>query len=340
MTKPTLYPYTSESDWLTLRAPDITSTETAALFGVSPYETKYELYQRKRGAIESSFEENERMFWGKHLEGAIAAGIADKLGLAIQPFKVYARHGDIPRMGSSFDFEILGTEESDPVSKDFTIVTPDPRGPGILEIKNVDSLIARDQWIAGGDEENPEAPIHIELQLQHQLEVTDREWGIIVALVGGNRPIVIWRTRDRMIGAMIREKVSAFIYDLEHGNEPAPDFSRDLDAIARLYNVAEPGKFIDLRDGAAVDEVQRERIAILCETYHELGKAMKSLEEKRDYCKAELLAEVKDAEKVLLPTFTISAGTVGEAEIAYTRKAYRLFKVTPKKLDAKKSGRA
>ena len=104
----------SEAEWLALRERDVTSTETAALFGCSPYLTEYELWHRKTGQLPVEFEVNQRMVWGNRLESAIAMGIAEDFGLIVEPFKVYMRIPEL-RMGSSFDFKIIGLREGAPL---------------------------------------------------------------------------------------------------------------------------------------------------------------------------------------------------------------------------------
>ena len=100
----------TEREWLAMRAKDLTSTEAAALFDASPYMTEFELNCIKTGKLPKDFEENDRMKWGSRLEGAIAAGIAEDYGLIVEPFKVYMRIPEL-RMGSSFDFKIVGIVE-------------------------------------------------------------------------------------------------------------------------------------------------------------------------------------------------------------------------------------
>lgn len=325
MPTPTFITPATEADWLALRAQDITSTEIPALFGCSPYETAYALWQRKRGALQRTIEETERMKWGKRLEPAIAAGFAEDRRLTIAPMKAYARHATVPRMGASFDYSIEAGENLDPAA-----------GKGILEIKNVDARVAREQWetirpdAATDDSEDAgdlgEAPLHIELQLQHQLEVADREFGYIVALVGGNTPLVLYRERDRALGAEICRRVTEFWASIAADEAPAPDFRADAETIARLHGYAEPGKVADWRieapDGA---------LDLLAE-YERLGNVAKETAEARDAVKAELLTMVGDAEKVTTALGNLTLGMVGEARVEYVRKPFRMFRFTAKKV--------
>lgn len=306
----------TEAEWLALREQDITSTESPALFDISPYETRYALWQRKRGAITKEFPDTERMKWGRRLEASIAAGVAEDLGLTIAPMKHYARHARILRMGASFDYSIEGGANIDPAA-----------GKGVLEIKNVDARIGHQQWEVEGDEIG-EAPPHIELQLQHQLEVMDRDYGYICALFGGNRLVTIYRERDRVIGAEICRRVAAFWESIATNTAPSPDFARDAGTIARLNNVAEVGKMLDWRI-----EAPESALDLLAE-YQALGKQITETETKRDAIKARLLMLVGDAEKVITPLGSLTLSMVGPATISYDRAPYRNFRfnaVSPKK---------
>ena len=66
-------------------------------------------------------------------------------------------------------------------------------------------------WIDDGAG-NIEAPEHIELQVQHQMEILGYEWTALTVLVGGNEQKVVLRNRDREIGADIRQRVKAFLH--------------------------------------------------------------------------------------------------------------------------------
>ena len=149
---------TDRQQWLQERAKDVTSTEVSALFGLSPYKTEFELFHEKRDNAIVAIPENERMKWGNRLESIIAHSAAEDYGWEIAKLNVYMRKPEY-RMGSSFDFEILSSSD----------------GPGILEIKNVDGIQYAKNWIDDG-QGNIEAPNHIEMQIQHQMEVADREW--------------------------------------------------------------------------------------------------------------------------------------------------------------------
>jgi len=310
-----------EQHWLQLRAEDITSTETPALFGLSPYTTLFELWHRKKDKLVLELEPNERMKWGTRLQDAIANGIGLDQGWSIRHMKEYIRDPEL-RMGSSFDFEI---ETLTPYGENGVGQIAEK---GLLEIKNVDSLAFRDGWAIEGDD--LEAPPHIELQVQHQLAVSGRKFAYIGALIGGNRVALIKREPDEKIIKEIKRRVASFWLTVVMEQEPKPDFAKDAAFITRLYGYAEPNKVLDARND--------EKFTKLMIKYKEAGDRAKQAEEEKNIAKAELLTLAGDAEKVLGAGFTLSLGIVGEAEVTYTRKAYRAFKPSWKKSVEKENG--
>lgn len=299
----------SEAEWLEFRKQDITSTEVAALFNLSPYLSEFELWHRKKDGMDSGFEPNDRIKWGQRLQDSIAHGVAEDNGWKVRRMDEYLRVPDL-RMGSSFDFSIESC-------------TDDPR-IGLLEIKNVDALIFRDQWAVDGD--TLEAPSHIEIQVQHQLAVSGRAFAYLAALVGGNRVVLIKRTPDQAIITAIKSKVQAFWKSVDENTPPSPDFHRDAEFISKLYGYAEPGKVFD---ASSDSEIQT-----LMERYKALAGQVKTAEDEKDAIKAQILTRVGDAEKVEGSAWSISCGIIGECPVSYVRKAYRNFKPSYRKVKA------
>ncbi len=298
--------YATEAEWLNARKADLTSTECAALFDASPYCTPYELHLRKSGALPDSFEENVRMVWGNRLEAAIAAGVAEDLGLIVLPFKTYMRIPEL-RMGSSFDFQIVGLVEGyngDERARDLFR----ERGPGIMEVKNVDGLQFRRSWLDDG--ESIEAPPHIEFQVSHQQLVSGMSWTVIAPLVGGNTPKPIFRVADEPVQAAIVQAVREFWARIDAGTPPAPNFTDDADTIKRLY-VNNDGSSVDLSDDP--------RLAGLCLEYKAAGADAKAAEGRKQAALAEILTIIGAAKSIQAAGFKISAGTNKESYRCYER---------------------
>lgn len=205
----------NEAQWLAERAKDVTSTQVAALFGVSPYLTEFELWHQKRNNVVEEFEQNNRTRWGNRLEETIAKGFAEERGLQhLRKMGSYMRRVGA-RMGASFDY----------------LACYDDCQTCIIECKNVDFMEHREKWT------DTEAPGHIELQVQTQLLLSGYRRAFIVALVGGNNLVVHEREPDAEVQSAIVEKVSAFWSSVDAGIEPKPDFVRDADLLlSRIYN--------------------------------------------------------------------------------------------------------
>lgn len=312
---------TDKQHWLECRTKDITSTEIAGLFGFSPYTTEFEIWHTKKAGTIVEIAGNERMKWGTALQDAIAAEIAKEQGWTIRRMDEYMRDTDL-RAGASFDFSIesLGGITNNQLDelKDNGITVR----KGLLEIKNVDSLAFRDGWTED-DAGNIEAPLHIEIQVQHQLMVSGRAFAYLGALVGGNRLVLIKRDRNEAVINSIKQKIQAFWASIESNTPPKPNFERDAKFISSLYNYADPGKLLDVRENEDFMNLARE--------HKRLGDIAKDAETKRDGLKAQMLMVIGDAEKIEGGEFSISAGIIGECEVAYTRKAYRNFKPTWRK---------
>lgn len=305
----------NQHQWLTERAKDVTSTEVSALFGLSPYLTEFELFHQKRDAVVVKIEPNERMKWGNRLESAIAQGAAEDMGWNIAKLNVYMRD-QAARIGSSFDFEIKSSAN----------------GPGILEVKNVDWVQYQKNWIDDGNG-NIEAPEHIELQVQHQMEISGFEWCAIVALVGGNEQKIVLRNRDRDIGKSIREKTGEFWNRVLQNQPPSADYTRDAEFIIKQLRRDSVEGLVAEADAELEDMIKQ---------YEFVRKEAADLEKIKEQRRAEILDRIGPASKVLTSFGSLSTGQVkGRSGTLITpqmvgtvigaTEGYRSFRFYPKK---------
>lgn len=296
----------SHEHWLELRSKNINSTEVAALFNCSPYMTVFELWHLRKQNIKDNFEENSRMIWGKRLEDAIAKGIAQDQGWIIKKKSEYIQDPKL-RMGASFDYSIL-----DPIKGE----------KALLEIKNVDSLAFKNGWEETEDG-GLEAPLHIELQLQAQLEMADLPVGYIGAFVGGNTPVILERERDKNIGLQIKKKITEFWISIDKGIEPKPDFEKDFNTIKELYKVTTKGKAVE----------GTPQLFELAEKYSRLSERIKLLENEKKAVQAQIITFMGDAEKILGENYTVSSGLIEKKEYTVKPSIYRGFRVTFKEIE-------
>lgn len=298
---------TDREHWLGLRAQDITSTEVAALFSLSPYETYGELWHRKRGSVVITIDESERMLWGKRLERAIAEGVGIDEGVTVRPAPEYMRLPD-HRLGASFDYWV------DP---------PDGLSREILEIKNVDALRFREAWIEQDDA--LEAPYHIELQIQAQMLVSGFGRARLRAFIGGNRVVKIDRQADPAVQDAILSKAAEFWRSISADQPPPLDPYRDSELMIRLAGQVEAGKLEDRRFDPEITK--------LAEAYRAAMERATKAEVDKQAVKAQLLTAMGAAEKLLGDGFTVTSTQVAPTVVErYERAGFRSFRVNwPKK---------
>lgn len=203
-----------EAHWHEVRAKHIGGSEIAALFGLSTFTSKWQLWMEKSGRIPpEDISSNKAVQAGTFLESGIASWAAHRWGMAVSKVADYYTADDTPGMGASFDFI---TSEGNPV-----------------EIKWASSFVSH--WEYEGDViiDAPEAYI---LQVQHQLACTDAEYGWLIGLIRDEPRRMKIPRNENIIGA-IKGEVAAFWKSIEDGIEPEPDLSVDGDAIARLMEV-------------------------------------------------------------------------------------------------------
>lgn len=300
----------NKDHWLEMRSRNLNSTEISCLFGCNPYLTEFELWHKKKEPKADVIASNERMDWGNALENAIATEAARKMNWSIEPFKEYLYLKDA-KLGSSFDYIFA------PINGGYST---------LLEIKNVDSLAYNKNWIehSGPNEDglfDIEAPLHIEMQVQHQMLVSGMSEAYICALVGGNTLKLTHRKANKNIEEAILRKAEQFWISIDENKPPKIDYEKDSDFLISLYNHAEPNKVIIAPP--LLDE--------LVSGYNTVSNAIKDLESQKEMFKAKILESIDDAEKVKGETYTISAGIMPEAQVSFTRKSFRNFRITNKK---------
>lgn len=250
----------SQEHWHELRAKNIGASEVAALFGYSPYTTKFTLWHQKAGKVAAPDFDSERIKWGSRLETPIALGIAVDQGWKVRKVHRYLAHKTNDGMGCSLDYEIINH----------------PDGPGCFEIKNVSYEIWKKQWLQNEDG-TIEAPLHIELQLQHQMAVTGWAWGAIGFLVGGNKAEVVVRKRHQPTIDKIEKAVADFWKSINEGVAPPIEYSSDLAVVASLFNADD------------TIETESEEFATLCAEYIDAQAGCKSADLAKEEAKLKLV---------------------------------------------------
>lgn len=288
------------------RAKWLGASESAALFGLSPFVTLFELWHMKAGNIPAhNLDDDERVQAGQFMEPSIAAWAAHKWHWPIRNVDEYLTHNTVENMGASLDFEALDGGEP-------------------VEIKNVDNYIFKDPqngWVAQGDN-LLDVPVHYLIQVQHQLACKPTvSCGWLVVCVGGNRLYRMQIPRHPKFIAKIERRVAEFWQSIREKREPQPDFLADAEAISQLYG-GRGDEFIDMRDNP--------RMRKLCEEYQAAHELVKEAEKRKKAALAEMKFRLQDARGALVDdNFMIKASFCEESTTV--RRAHWRFNVIRKK---------
>lgn len=236
----TLVDYESRDKWLAGRLSGVGASESAALFGVSPWHTKLSLWAEKTGQLQADDLNGEWIAWGNLLEEPIAKRYAAVTGRKIWQGGPYcvAQHPTLPMMRATPDRWVIDA--------------PDRGSPGLLQVKNTASFRAHD-WSDG-------PPDYVQIQVQHEMSVTGRDWASVAVLIGGNQFKFFDVERSPDFIAELEEQCQAFWRMVERRDPPGlEDIDRgSLDTLKRLHPadngtaVDLPAEAIDLWDQLAV----------------------------------------------------------------------------------------
>ena len=297
-------PIKDEKHWHQLRSQHVGASDCAALFDDSPYTTKFTLWHEKAGKIASPDFDTERVRWGNRLEPMIAQGLAEDYDLKIRKVRRYLQHPTVKGMGASLDYEILNR----------------PEGPGCLEIKNISIEAWGKNWLKHEDG-RIEAPLHIELQLQHQMAVTGWQWGAFGFLVGGNKGELVVRQRHEPTIQAIEKAVADFWTSIHAGETPPINSAEDAAAVIELFS------------GSKTLAFQTETFKWLVERYKEFNASSKAADEQLEHAKALLIYFLHENDAEVGTGFGYKATYKSQKRGAHQVQAseFRVLRVTNEK---------
>jgi predicted phage-related endonuclease len=275
-------PVTDRDSWLAMRKKDVTASVVGALFGCHPYESALRVFLDKTGESEPE-EPNEMLQWRLILESAVGAAVELKRpGWKIVKATEYLRD-PAARIGATPDFYIHG----------------DPRGLGVLQAKTVAPKQFREDW----QDDTP--PFWIALQNATELMLEERAaFGAVAALVISPYKLecpIYHIPRHPGVESRIREAVAQFWMNVDFGNVPEPDYSKDADLIAALAPEPIEGKRIDLTGDNMLPGLLAERA--------DLKARAKSAEERVEEIDAEIKHKMGDAELATIAGFALTYKT-------------------------------
>lgn len=191
--------------WIEERRRGLGGSDIAAILGLSPWKSAFQVYQEKRGEVES-FKGNDLTDWGKRMEPTIRQWYSDTTGHPVRVPDKILYHSKHPFMLASLDG-----------------FTDEPRG---VEIKTARS---GKEW---GEPGSSEIPDDYMLQVQHYMAVTGFPVFDVPVSIAGAWPVIYEVPADAELHELIIDACANFWQRVIDGNPPEP--TTYADAVQRF----------------------------------------------------------------------------------------------------------
>jgi putative phage-type endonuclease len=190
-----------------IRSTGVGASESAALFGLNPWESILGLWRRKAG-IETGGISSKEARWGNILEPVVASAYAEATGKRVSRNGKTIRHSKHNRVICTPDYKVVG----EPIN---------------VQIKTSSGFKAG-EW---GTEWTDEIPACYLVQVQHEMAVTDLPVTHVPVLIGGNDFRIYEVLRDDEMIKQIIDAINEFWKLVETRIQPEPQSIRDLESI-------------------------------------------------------------------------------------------------------------
>jgi putative phage-type endonuclease len=166
-------------------------------------------------------DESSPMYWGSMLEPIVAAHYTKRTGNRVRKINAVLQHPEIPWMLANLDREVVGASDVQ-----------------ILECKTAGEFGSR-LWKDG-------VPEYVQLQVQHQLAVTNKSAADICCLICGQEIRIYRIDRDDALIARLIELEKKFWHYVETDTAPPADGSDSADIALRCLYPHDSGNTLDL----------------------------------------------------------------------------------------------
>lgn len=257
-------------EWLSLRRNGIGGSDAAALLGLNPYRTPYELWAEKQGFLPAK-EDTECMRQGRDLEQYVACRFMEQTGMKVRSVPHMYQSVKYPFMQATIDRIVVGRKEG-------------------LECKT--TSILQDKALSKG-----EIPLPYYCQCMHYLAVTGFDcWHLAVLVL--NRGFYVFRIErdEKEIQCLIEQEQSFWeTYILGNAIPPTQGLASETTAILSQYK----GNM----QLEATPLFEHDQTA---ERYLELGKRIDELSAEREQLKQQIMLSMGESTQGLLTNGTIS----------------------------------
>lgn len=262
-------------DWHAARAHGIGGSEIAAVLGLSPYESRFSLWHRKKGLV-GPVEESPQMYWGKKHEPAICAEFAKQHPeWDIQPSPTYASAG----------------HPSEIANPDRLVLDNEWRTVAIVEAK---TAYDDEGW---GEEGTDQIPVWYRAQCLWYLMVLGVPVCHVAVLIGLSdyREYVV--EYDPADALKMRQAAAEFMRTLAENERP------DIDGHSATYQAIR-----EIPEG--LDPVDVEIPTLLRDRFHAAQDAFWTAEDELTACKGELLDAIGTGQRAVCERQRVATRTV------------------------------
>ena len=195
-------------DWLLDRRKGIGGSDVAAIMGLNKWKSAYQIWLEKTGQVGLSESDSEPAYWGTVLEEVVAKEFAVRTGKKVRRRNQVFEHPEYPFLRANIDRDVVGEK-------------------AILECKTANQFLSK-EW------DGEEVPLSYLCQVQHYMNVLDRDYCYFAVLIGGEK--FIWKRIERdqeLIDSITKRLIGFWEENVIKGIEPSIDGS---DATKKFLN--------------------------------------------------------------------------------------------------------
>ena len=225
--------------WLEVRKGGIGSSDAAAAVGLCPYKSQLELWMEKTGRTPTEDAPpgmDDPRYWGTLLEPYVALAYSQQTDRRVRKVNAVLQHPTFPYMLANLDRQVVGCADVQ-----------------ILECKTAGEWGSK-LWRDG-------VPEYIQLQVQHQLAVTNQQAADVAVLLCGQRLEIHRIERDEEVIARLMMLETRFWQYVTADTEPPADGSESSGhALRQLYPGG--GNTLDLCENRNLSDTFAELVAL------------------------------------------------------------------------------
>lgn len=269
-------------EWHAARANGIGGSEIAAVLGLSPHESRFSLWHRKKGHI-GPVEESEEMYWGKEHEPAIC--------------RRFAREHPEWFVRGSFTYAAAGRPWQI-ANPDRNLWHPDSSPTDTVPAALLEAKTSRDAegW---GQEGTDDIPVWYRAQCLWYMDVTGARRCYVAVLIAGSEYREYAVDYDPADALRQREAAAEFMRSLEAGERP------DIDGHSATYQAIR-----EIPEG--LDPIDVEIPTALRDRFYAAQDGFWAAEDELTACKGELLDWIGTGQRAVCERQRIATRTVRE----------------------------